>query len=685
MEILAPAGNMTQALAAIDAGCDAIYGGFKQWSARNRADNFTVEEYHSLLKICHERNVKFYLTLNILFKNEEIDAVVNLFQDPSFCLPDAVIVTDIGLIITLRKYFSKLVIHASTQFGVSTIDDLHILEKLGVKRAILSRELSMSEISILCKNTYLEIEVFVYGSQCLAFSGQCLWGGILHGCSGNRGRCIGMCRDIYYSESNPHRIGQFFYPRDIDAVLCLNELERIGVCSAKIEGRMRPTEEITQVVASIKANIDIGNGYVGYLGNSLPVKNMFAEVNGRTKSRSINDVKLSCHDLCISKREKHLSYCNGNENTHYEEQEFVKCVYSNPLQHNQTNISLRLITSGTCVQKIDFINTNGERKVFELSITSNISSKHTIDWIYKFIIGNINNNIYEFTSNSSSLESVHINLEELQKILNEINQNYYRKFYDIVYENQFSITYDDFIETQYAQAIVDFKEKGFKKFIYNVTGITELKKVLKLFRNDNHIIYKIPSVDFNDQVNRIFSLLKNKRIMISKMSQVLYLNELCYSEVIGNYTLNIFNKATAQFLKCKGISSVVCNPELSFQRNMEIINEFFDQSLIITFGKFPIASTRACFSEIKFCTHNCKESFNTVNSSKGYSLKVCCDNELGVRNIFLNNTIGSNIKVNTNNLNRIVLADYLDNDVKKAIQNLEPTKYEIELYRRSVN
>lgn len=205
MEILAPAGSIEQGYSAIEAGCDAIYGGLKIGNARQRAKNFTLNEYSQILNYCKSKNVKFYLTLNTLLRSDELTEILDLLK--SIELPDAVIVADIGLIHALLAAFPSLPIHASTQFGTSSLNDVLFLESIGVTRAVLSRELTLDEIKHIKENSHIELEVFVFGTQCALFSGQCLWGGLICESSGNRGKCNGMCRDFYKCNN---LIGQFF-------------------------------------------------------------------------------------------------------------------------------------------------------------------------------------------------------------------------------------------------------------------------------------------------------------------------------------------------------------------------------------------------------------------------------------------------------------------------------------------
>ena len=204
-------GEIEKGYLVIEAGCDAIYGGLQFGNARQLARNFTLEEYKEMLSYCRRNNVKFYLTLNTLLRTDEINKAIELLSKIE--LPDAVIIADVGLMISIRKHFPDLPIHASTQFGSSSLNDIRFLESLGITRAILSRELTLDEIKQIKDNSTIELEVFVFGSQCVMFSGQCLLGGLITESSGNRGKCNGMCRDTYSASGIT---GQFLYQRDLD-------------------------------------------------------------------------------------------------------------------------------------------------------------------------------------------------------------------------------------------------------------------------------------------------------------------------------------------------------------------------------------------------------------------------------------------------------------------------------------
>lgn len=147
MEILSPAGNNIHINVAIEEKSNAVYGGLKKWNARNNAVNFSIDEYNRNIKKLHENNIKFYLTLNTLMLDEEIENIITLLKSGKIELPDSFIVADIGLILRLKREFPNVDLHISTQFGAHNIEDLIFLEKLGVKRVILARELTLNEIN----------------------------------------------------------------------------------------------------------------------------------------------------------------------------------------------------------------------------------------------------------------------------------------------------------------------------------------------------------------------------------------------------------------------------------------------------------------------------------------------------------------------------------------------------------
>lgn len=253
-ELLAPAGNLEAFFAALDAGADAIYLGGKEFGARRRAKNFSNFELELLVPYAHRRGGKIYVTVNTLLKEREITSLyrfLNFLQDIGV---DAVIVQDPGVIHIVRRDFPRLPIHVSTQLTIHNVAGVQAAAGLGCKRVVLARELSVAEISAVCKQTETELEVFVFGALCLSIAGQCQFSSFLGGRSGNRGRCTQPCRRLY---SQGRRAGYYLSPSDYNTLEFLPQLMDLGVASCKIEGRLKSSQYVGQVTSVFRQAIDL--------------------------------------------------------------------------------------------------------------------------------------------------------------------------------------------------------------------------------------------------------------------------------------------------------------------------------------------------------------------------------------------------------------------------------------------
>ncbi len=259
IELLSPVGNFEGLKAAIQNGADSVYFGSDTFSARAFADNFTLEELKKAIHYAKIRGVKTNLTLNTLIKDMELEDAITLAKIAYQNGIDSIIVQDLGLATTLMKLFSDLSIHASTQMTVHNLNGALVLQKLGFKRVVLARELSMNEIDYICKNTKLEIECFVHGALCISYSGQCLFSSMLGGRSGNRGKCAGPCRLPFELLEDNKKInsGYLLSTRDLCALDYIPSFLASGVKCLKIEGRMKSPEYIATVTRIYRKYIDL--------------------------------------------------------------------------------------------------------------------------------------------------------------------------------------------------------------------------------------------------------------------------------------------------------------------------------------------------------------------------------------------------------------------------------------------
>ncbi len=265
---MSPAGSLSGCIAAINAGADAVYLGGELFGARAFAKNLSLDELKEAIDYAHLFNRKIYLTVNTLLKNEEIKHKLFDYLNPIYAHGiDGVIVQDLGVIKFIRDIFPDLPVHASTQMTITSYHQAKMLKSLGVERVVPAREISFEETKKIYEETGLEIESFVHGALCYCYSGQCLLSSIIGGRSGNRGRCAGPCRlpyDVYLGEKKVLKEKYPLSPKDICVLELIPELVNSGVCSFKIEGRMKRPEYTAGVTAVYRKYIDLylsGNEY----------------------------------------------------------------------------------------------------------------------------------------------------------------------------------------------------------------------------------------------------------------------------------------------------------------------------------------------------------------------------------------------------------------------------------------
>lgn len=258
MENLAPAGNWDALRSAVAAGADAVYLGYAAYSARAGAGNFDEQQLRDAVRFAHLHHVRVHVTVNTLIEDGEMAGVVDVLRLLSEIRVDAVLVQDLGVLRMARRCFPDLPIHASTQMAIHNATGVRFCRNQGMTRAVLARECSAAEIALAAKEG-IEIEVFGHGAQCVAVSGECLFSSVVGGRSGNRGRCAQPCRLLYTYRG---KTAAWLSPRDVCMRDDLPELNKAGVASIKLEGRLKRPEYVATIANSYRNAIDaMDNGH----------------------------------------------------------------------------------------------------------------------------------------------------------------------------------------------------------------------------------------------------------------------------------------------------------------------------------------------------------------------------------------------------------------------------------------
>ena len=281
VELLAPAGNFSKLKTALNFGADAAYIGGKDFSLRSFADNFTREEMQNAVSFAHNLGKKVYVTANVFAKNADFPLLQDYFKFLEEIKADAAIVSDSGAVYVAKKFAPKLDIHISTQANLTNKYAVKFWREQGATRAVLARELSLEEIAEIHSFVPdIELEAFVHGAMCISYSGRCLLSNYLAGRESNRGECVQACRWNYQVRKSDElsdsgwldieedgRGAYILNSKDLNMSAHLDKMAQAGVCSFKIEGRMKSEYYLATVINAYRRCID--GGYSPIIENEL--------------------------------------------------------------------------------------------------------------------------------------------------------------------------------------------------------------------------------------------------------------------------------------------------------------------------------------------------------------------------------------------------------------------------------
>lgn len=779
IELLSPVGDFECLKAAVQNGANAVYFGAKSFGARAFASNFDDQTLEEAINYAKLRGVKTNLTLNTLIKEDEFEDAFNLAKKAYELGIDAIIIQDLGLAKELIKKITDLPLHASTQMTVHNLEGVKLLEKLGFKRVVLSRELSLEEIEYICKNSNIEIEVFIHGALCISYSGQCLFSSMIGGRSGNRGKCAQTCRLPYelIEEKNNETLkldkGYLLSTRDLCSLEYLPMLINSGVTSFKIEGRMKSPEYVATVTKIYRKYIDIaldktktyeiededkiklmqvfnrGGFSHGHLDSSENRNLVFKEKQNNMGLYLGKVLKFNKNKgIITSTVQSNLSVGDGitfeKEPTKYTVSELLnKNQNIKEALPNQTVSFGRMkgsINIGDKIYKISGKNLsdeaknsyskenvknkldcilkikNGEKIFAEISCPQfNISTNYIYDYIpepavktsitKETIISKFNKTLdteFEFTNFNIGLDD---NLFIPVSVLNDIRRTGINMIREKIinsfkHNSVSSIT----LEMPNFDNKNDIKNTKISLLLNNLNfDYTKLNKVdklyipLKYFLNDKYYeflnyfsnnfnlyiylptIIRKNSIDLTkNTIEKSLNKYNIKGIVISNLSELKLLPKNSNNlDIVGNYTLNLYNTFSAKALKDFDFSCITISPELDENGIINLSTNQFEHNELIVYGNIPVMTMNYCpLGKSNKCYKDCKRFCMSSNKyflkdRMGFLFRIVPDNLQTISTIYNTKTTSINFNDYFIDFARI---DILDENISEINNIIETVK-----------
>lgn len=623
IEILAPSGGFDSVIAAVHSGADAVYVGSKRFSARASAHNFDDEQLRECVRFCHQRGVKVHLALNTLIYDEEMEQALELVKTAASADIDALIIQDLGLVSLIKRMVPDLPLHASTQLSVHTPYGAKALYEMGFERVVLSRELSLAEIREIHEFIpEVELEVFVHGALCMCLSGQCYFSAMLGGRSANRGMCAQPCRLPMRYGDNDHALSL----KDNGSLLYLQQLQEMGIASAKIEGRMKRPEYVAAATLAAREARDLGmitektadrlqsvfsrTGFTDGYFKGEPGEKMFGY-------RQKSDV-LSAD----SKLLKEIRSCYKDEYQHI------------PLELRftvQTGEKMRLtVTDGThtvsaesedVVEKALHLPLSEERAAQSLKKTGN--TPYYIKTITMEIAP-------DAAASAASINALRRKALESLDVSREICHNY--KINSIDLTSVLSTNEKTSSENRAFVRTLDFPDsmRRMDRIFVDLFGMADENKLIRLLNEGYPVGVEVPRATFGNEKEVYARLKKLKELGVSHLiahniAAVYMGKELGYT-VHAGFGMNIVNSYTLRWAADHGIASAQLSIEIEL-RQIERLRKSIPVG-IIRYGYFPLMITRNSPSG-KSCKNNPylqdrKNEKFLVTEHEGYSEIVNC-------------------------------------------------------------
>lgn len=713
MKIVAPAGNMERFYSAISATADEIYLGLKGFGARRNAENFTVEELKKAIDYAHLRGSRIFLTLNTIMTNREIELLYPTLKDLYNYGLDAIIVQDIGYAEYLHKNFPSIEIHGSTQMTVANYYEINYLKELGFKRIVLPRELSFEEIKEIRKHTDMELEIFVSGSLCISFSGNCYMSSFIGGRSGNRGMCAQPCRKEYKTSCGEK--SYFLSPKDqLYGLDEIKKLQEIGVESIKVEGRMKDVSYVYETVSYFRNLINgidkeenthklFNRGYSkGYFyDNDKTIMNRDYSYNmgekiGEVIGKNIRldeDIVSGDGITFVSKDYKNLggTYVNKivykNEKLILNFPEGTKYIFRNYNKRLNDEISKKLKSTDKKLEiNFDFIakldeklilkiyleDENGNRILNLEEISETLTQKAQKRAINE---EDINEKLSEIGDSEFTVKNIKIDIDENIFIplseLKNIKRNAVEKFREKIL-SYFRRDLDSELKEnnqEYFKLEIE-KDEPKDLEIRVIVSNEEQKNFLENIKNE----YNIKEIYY-----RTYDIAKQSMLgqhnLDNKLASNLYeLLENKNPDVMLNWNMNIINSYIIAVLeKIKKLESFIISPEINFSKIRELGKTRLKKALLV-YSKLKGMTIDVDIADNKneVITNKENDKFNIIRNE--YGTEIFLDKPLNIINIMED--------IKKLNVDIVVLEFTTETieDIKKVLKQLKTRKGEYREY-----
>ena len=612
-ELLSPAQDMDALVSAISAGANAIYFGTDLFNARMRANNFSLDDARTAIRLCHAHGVKAFVTLNIEIYDKEISSMLEYVSALYEAGVDALIVADFGVMALLRELFPDLEIHASTQASAHNLDGVRALYSLGCKRVVVARELDKESIKYICDNTDAEIEMFVHGAHCMSMSGQCLMSYAMGGRSGNRGECAQPCRLPYKVEcgvrssefgmeniasergenkencfvadrKNSNRTktefapqGSWGYPlslKDMSLSGSITEIIDTGASSLKIEGRMKSADYVggvtriwrdlldrrqnaTQREISALSSLFSRQGFTdGYFKNKI--NNSMLGVRSEENKEQTKAQIIDTSPLEKPKIDIHARFFVGED---------AKITLTQEINGELRQVSV----------KADIVEVAQNAPMSEGDIIKNLSKLGSTPYqAGKITVEKGDNIIIRISSlNALRREAVDalLGARKPKKVdyVSKKPQNSNKKLRTAVFSNTSQIPEDagEYFDRIYVPP-----------YFYDGENIV------------NGVCF--PPIVLDREWKDLISILETSRSLGAKYALVTNIGQIKIAKEMGftvacDFRFNAFNRHTTEYLYSLGVENVILSPELSLPQARDIVN-----GALVAYGKFPVMTTFKC-------------------------------------------------------------------------------------------